>query len=1044
MPKWHSSRFIFLTAFLVMALFVIGCSDDEDGPTSTDPGHDVAELGDIYVRTQPATIDIGWILTKPDGSRVNGVGNLLLDSQPEGEYSIAWPAITGWQSRPISAEVDTLDGTNNLVFSVIYNPQPGTVMINIEPEGIAADWTLDGPSGYELDGSGDATIVDLVPGNYELIMSEVEDLGTPSNVVGSLSNLTALILTAEYAVADTVLFVNPQPEETEAPWSITGPQITNFAEETGPGFTASGTGRALVALPQVLRTQNNGNQIDTVTVSLPGDYTITWGDVENYHTPEAQTLNLLLNDNDPDLTFTGSYVGQVGSVNIVATVGGTSLPWALYDAYGAPVTGVGDATLEGMRAGEYRLTATPLDGWNAGEEVTGLLGAGGTLDLVVAVDPALTLRVLPEGLAAPWTLTGPNDFSLEGVGDLHLTDVATGCYDVTWGEIQGWVAPAGGNYCLSETAGIAVTADYSRDEQTLFVNVQPAGTPAPWSIAGPDGFTASGTGQAAVELGSAGDYTITWEVLAGHLQPVADTLTYSGSGSEEIRIVYLPEHGFVEMEGGDFLMGSIHNEACRSGFELQHTVILNTPFLVRDKEVTNLEYALMVQWAYDRDYVTVDEYGVMDNLDGSAKPLLNLDDPECEIQFVDGVFSTDKPNYPVREVTWFGAASYCDWLSMYRGLERAYNHETWECGLSHPTDAEGFRLPMEAEWEYTARSGSNSAYCNFIAIRYSNSSGECYASGGRILGNAQVEETPNPEFGDGLALRFRDMDAAISFATPDSTYRRTLTFEFLDLGGGENIRSSVRPNIPGTWHLGEIMDLPANMGQHVASNVSTWEVDGGIRGEVELSGGILDMLEIGGQNLFVDNFRIRDEIVTHVEVVEVEVNPDSSYTRYDTTFAFYDWGDVVTFENLTAGQAWGEVYGNAVNDTMFTENGASGRVADFYLVGDLRNVCWYERSSGGATHEVGTLYPNQWDIFDMHGNVQEWCNDWMMPEYYSSDPQYSPLNDPAGPTSGSERVVRGGHFFSPPGNCRNASRESSEPASSSLDTGFRYLMSVHR
>ncbi|HEY5311088.1 MAG TPA: bifunctional serine/threonine-protein kinase/formylglycine-generating enzyme family protein [Pirellulales bacterium] len=94
---------------------------------------------------------------------------------------------------------------------------------------------------------------------------------------------------------------------------------------------------------------------------------------------------------------------------------------------------------------------------------------------------------------------------------------------------------------------------------------------------------------------------------------------------------------------------------------------------------------------------------------------------------------------------------------------------------------------------------------------------------------------------------------------------------------------------------------------------------------------------------------------------------------------------------------------------------------------------WFNKNSGGSARAVGLKVANPFGLFDIHGNVYEWCQDFYAADYYSK----SSPNDPAGPSSGSNRVNRGGNWNYYPVNCRSAFRYLNAPVSRSSYYGFR-------
>ncbi len=190
--------------------------------------------------------------------------------------------------------------------------------------------------------------------------------------------------------------------------------------------------------------------------------------------------------------------------------------------------------------------------------------------------------------------------------------------------------------------------------------------------------------------------------------------------------------GMLLVPGGKFQMGDHHDG--ESDALPVHAAYVDS-FYMDVYEVTNLQYRDFLDSAYSQGLIEIVE-GVVYKA-GSGEPYCNTYDYDSEsrIHWDGNVFSVspDREDHPVVEASWYGAAAYANWRSTLHGRQPCYDLSTWECDF----DADGYRLPTEAEWEYAARGGEHDPYYRYPvgdAIDGSKanylSSGDPYETGG--------------------------------------------------------------------------------------------------------------------------------------------------------------------------------------------------------------------------------------------------------------------------------------------------------------------------
>jgi len=166
--------------------------------------------------------------------------------------------------------------------------------------------------------------------------------------------------------------------------------------------------------------------------------------------------------------------------------------------------------------------------------------------------------------------------------------------------------------------------------------------------------------------------------------------------------------------------------------------------------------------------------------------------------------------------------------------------------------------------------------------------------------------------------------------------------------------------------------------------------------------------------------------------------PSSSYGVGDYYPAYYvSWEDIVNIFIPRLNKITGKTF-RLPTEAEWEYAARGGNMSQGYKYSGsntIDDVAWYYDNSSETTHEVGTKAPNELGLYDMSGNVYEWCSDWY--GWYSSSAQ----SNPTGPSSGSSRVVRGGSRSSFAHFCRVSARNIQFPDDRSLLLGFRLVCS---
>ncbi|MDR1043801.1 MAG: formylglycine-generating enzyme family protein [Candidatus Adiutrix sp.] len=178
--------------------------------------------------------------------------------------------------------------------------------------------------------------------------------------------------------------------------------------------------------------------------------------------------------------------------------------------------------------------------------------------------------------------------------------------------------------------------------------------------------------------------------------------------------------------------------------------------------------------------------------------------------------------------------------------------------------------------------------------------------------------------------------------------------------------------------------------------------------------------------------------VTQAQWTAVMGNNPSKFKILSNPVEMVSWNDVQAFIQWLNAKEGHNRY-RLPTEAEWEYAARAGTTGAYSFGGDkdsLGRYAWYRDNSGEKTHSVGQKQPNALGLYDMHGNVWEWVQDWYGRNYSSSS-----VTDPKGPSSGTLRVARGGSWSDSARYCRAAYRSHDSPDGRGDDVGFRLALS---